>query len=93
VCKDARVRSVDLCEIDERVCEVSKKYLPSMAVGLTMDRVRLVHEDGAKFLADTPPETYDVIIADTSDPEGLFPLHFFSFSKSHFFSNMYFGFE
>jgi hypothetical protein len=23
----------------------------------------------------------------------LFPLHFFSFSKSHFFSNMYFGFE
>ena len=70
VCKDRRVMSVDLCEIDERVCEVSKAYLPSMAVGLAMDRVRLIYEDGAKFLADTPPETYDVIIADSSDPEG-----------------------
>ncbi|CAG0923273.1 unnamed protein product [Notodromas monacha] len=70
VIKDQRVEHVDLCEIDERVVEVSKQFLPSMAVGFRSDRVRVVFEDGAKFLAETAPETYDVIIADSSDPDG-----------------------
>lgn len=58
-----------LCDIDEAVPRVSKKYLPSMAVGFQHPKVKVHIGDGFKFLADYK-NSFDVIITDSSDPEG-----------------------
>jgi hypothetical protein len=53
----------------QAVIRVSKKYLPSMAVGYQHPNVKTHVGDGFKFLADRENE-FDVIITDSSDPEG-----------------------
>lgn len=69
VLKHPSVQSVDLVEIDGKVMELSKKYLPSMSSCLDDPRVNVHICDGFKYLADCS-DPYDVIISDTSDPEG-----------------------
>ena len=41
-----------------------------MAIGFSDPRVTLHICDGIKFVQDTPEDTYDVIIVDSSDPVG-----------------------
>ena len=53
----------------QRVIEVSKEYLPTLAVGYKDPRVKVHVQDGAKFLVDHR-ESFDVIITDSSDPIG-----------------------
>lgn len=48
---------------------MSKQYLPEMAAGFDDPRVTVHVGDGFKFLADRKNE-FDVIITDSSDPEG-----------------------
>lgn len=69
VLKHPSVERVDLVEIDGKVPELSKKFLPNMSKSLDDPRVKVHICDGFKFLADCR-EPYDVIISDTSDPEG-----------------------
>lgn len=73
VLKHKGVERVDLVEIDQTVIDLSLKYLPSMASCLDKtngDKRVTVHIcDGFKYLAENMG-TYDVIISDTSDPEG-----------------------
>ncbi|KAF8468879.1 Spermidine/spermine synthase [Kalaharituber pfeilii] len=69
VIKHDCVEEAILCEIDEAVPRVSKKYLPNMAAGFNHPNVRVHIGDGFKFLADYKNE-FDVIITDSSDPEG-----------------------
>jgi len=57
------------CEIDERVVEVSKKYLPFMAKGFADPKLSLYIGDGFEFIKNHPSE-FDVIITDSSDPIG-----------------------
>ncbi|BFZ61643.1 putrescine aminopropyltransferase [Saitoella coloradoensis] len=63
VVKHASVEEAVLCDIDEA------KYLPSMAVGFQHPNVKVHIGDGFKFLADYK-NTFDVIITDSSDPDG-----------------------
>ncbi|MHC1585824.1 MAG: polyamine aminopropyltransferase [Candidatus Syntropharchaeia archaeon] len=63
------VERVDLCEIDEKVIEVCRRHLPSVAGSFEDERVNLFFEDGAEFVKRKENE-YDVIIVDSSDPEG-----------------------
>ncbi|KAI9889230.1 MAG: putrescine aminopropyltransferase [Vezdaea aestivalis] len=58
-----------LVDIDEAVIRLSKKYLPGMAVGFQHPNVEVIVGDGFKFLEDKKNE-FDVIITDSSDPEG-----------------------
>ncbi|KAI9854733.1 MAG: putrescine aminopropyltransferase [Vezdaea acicularis] len=58
-----------LVDIDEAVIRLSKKYLPGMAVGFQHPNVEVIVGDGFKYLADKKNE-FDVIITDSSDPEG-----------------------
>lgn len=51
------------------VIRLSKKYLPSMAVGFQHPKVKTHVGDGFQFLADKKNE-FDVIVTDSSDPEG-----------------------
>ncbi|EFX79208.1 spermidine synthase-like [Daphnia pulex] len=67
--KHPLVQSVVQCEIDERVVEVSKKFLPFMAKGFEDSKVTLHIGDGFEFIKNHPAE-FDVIITDSSDPIG-----------------------
>ncbi|KAL9088110.1 MAG: hypothetical protein Q9159_003308 [Coniocarpon cinnabarinum] len=69
VVKHESVKEAVLCDIDEAVPRLSEKYLPSMAVGLKHPVTKIHIEDGFKFLADRKNQ-FDVIITDSSDPEG-----------------------
>ncbi len=69
VVKHDTVEEAILCDIDESVIRLSKKYLPGMAVGFQHPAVKTHIGDGFKFLADKKNE-FDVIITDSSDPEG-----------------------
>ncbi|KAK4948539.1 putrescine aminopropyltransferase [Elasticomyces elasticus] len=69
VVKHESVEKAILCDIDEAVIRVSKKYLPGMSIGYQHPNVDVHIGDGFKFLADRKNE-FDVIITDSSDPEG-----------------------
>jgi spermidine synthase len=69
VLKHDSVQVVDLVEIDERVVENSKIYLPTMACAFNDSRLKLHIEDGIKFVQDTS-QSYDLVIVDSSDPIG-----------------------
>ncbi|XP_013393578.1 spermidine synthase [Lingula anatina] len=63
------VKSAVQCEIDEKVIEVSKQYLPSMSSGFSSPKLTLHVGDGFDFMAKHQGE-FDVIITDSSDPIG-----------------------
>lgn len=63
------VEEIVICEIDKDVIEVSKKYLPKLAVGFDDPRVIVNIYDGANFLEENK-DSFDVIITDSSDPVG-----------------------
>jgi len=69
VCKHKELQEVTICEIDQMVIDVSKKYLPSTSVGYDDPRVRVHIGDGAAFMAERKAE-FDVILVDSSDPVG-----------------------
>mmetsp|Transcript_2204 Transcript_2204/g.4546 ORF Transcript_2204/g.4546 Transcript_2204/m.4546 type:complete len:216 (-) Transcript_2204:284-931(-) len=78
--KHDKVKSVVLCEIDQMVIDTSKKYFPSMSVGFDHPKVTVEVKDGFKYL-DDHPDTFDVIVVDSTDPvgpaEALFEESFF----------------
>lgn len=64
------IKKVYLVEIDERVVEVSQKYLPFISKGAFRDkRVKICIEDGKKFIKKYR-NFFDVIILDLTDPSG-----------------------
>ncbi|KAF3310112.1 putrescine aminopropyltransferase [Orbilia oligospora] len=80
VIKHECVEEAILCDIDEAVIRVSKQYLPDMSASYQHPKVKTHIGDGFKFLADYK-NTFDVIITDSSDPDGpaesLFQLPYF----------------
>ncbi|MBE3595131.1 MAG: polyamine aminopropyltransferase [Candidatus Carbobacillus altaicus] len=62
------VRRVDMVEIDARVVEASRTYLPEVAAPPD-DRLHIYFEDGALFVG-RKEAAYDVIIVDAADPVG-----------------------
>ena len=69
VLKHPEVEQVHVCEIDEQVITACKKYLPSLASSYDDPRVKVFHEDGARFI-ERAATTYEVIIVDSTDPVG-----------------------
>ncbi|PLN78128.1 spermidine synthase [Aspergillus taichungensis] len=69
VVKHESVEEAILCDIDEAVIRVSKKYLPGMSIGFQHPNVKTHIGDGFEFLKARKNE-FDVIITDSSDPEG-----------------------
>lgn len=85
VSKHPKVKEIVQVEIDAKVIEVSKKYLPFMAVGFDSNKLTLHVGDGFEFMKEHSQE-FDVIITDSSDPVGpavsLFQESYFSLMKS-----------
>lgn len=81
IAKHKCVKEIHQCEIDGKVVEMCKKFVPSMACGFDDPRMNLVIGDGIKFVKDHPNE-FDVIIVDSTDPigpgEGLFGREFYN---------------
>lgn len=69
VVKHESVEEAILCDIDEAVIRISKKYLPGMSIGFQHPNVKVHIGDGFEFLKNRQNE-FDVIITDSSDPEG-----------------------
>lgn len=78
------VKTVTQCEIDELVIDMCKKYLPKMASGYDNPKLTQHIGDGFKFMEEHP-NSFDVIITDSSDPEGpaeaLFQKSYFQLMK------------
>ena len=80
VVKHKSVEKVDFVELDEKVVEVCKKYLPTLSCEIDSEKVNTIFTDGIKYVAETE-ERYDVIIVDCPDPvgpaKGLFEKEFY----------------
>ena len=75
VAKHPLVKHITQCEIDEDVIKVSRLYLPNMARGFDSEKMNLHIGDGFKFMHEHQNE-FDVIITDSSDPEGNYQSSF-----------------
>lgn len=69
ILKHKSVQRVDVAEIDRRVVETCREFLPELALAFDDPRVQLMFVDGIKYARETS-ERYDVIIIDSSDPIG-----------------------
>lgn len=64
------VESVFLVDIDKKVIDVSKKYLPTVSAGSFEDkRLKIFNEDALKFVKRYE-NYFDIIIYDLTDPTG-----------------------
>ncbi len=74
------IEHIDMVEIDRRVVEICREYLPQTAGKLDDPRLTIYYEDGLKFVRGRENE-YDLIIVDSTDPfgpgEGLFTKEFY----------------
>jgi len=69
IIKHPTIEQAVLAEIDGRVIEVSRQYLPEIACALGDARVDVRVIDGIAHVQENP-DTYDVIIVDSTDPIG-----------------------
>lgn len=73
---------VVMVEIDEKVIEASKEFLPSIAAALEHPKLNLIVDDGIKYVNAAVDGSFDVVIVDSTDPigpaEGLFTADFYS---------------
>ncbi len=67
--KYPQIELIDLVEIDERVIDICKQYLPKTACGFNNPVANIHIADGLKFIRHTK-EKYDLIIVDSTDPSG-----------------------
>ncbi|NJK89781.1 MAG: polyamine aminopropyltransferase [Myxococcales bacterium] len=75
------VKSVTMVEIDGEVVAACRELLPSIASCFDHPKLDLRIEDGIRYVAACPPESFDLILLDGSDPvgpaEGLFNRSFY----------------
>ncbi|WP_341200943.1 spermidine synthase [Planomicrobium okeanokoites] len=69
ILKHPSVKKATLVDIDGKVIEYSKKFLPSIASGLEDARVDVIVGDGFMHIAESENE-YDVIMVDSTEPVG-----------------------
>ncbi|MCR8658905.1 polyamine aminopropyltransferase [Paenibacillus endoradicis] len=69
IMKHPKVKKAVLVDIDGKVIEYSKKYLPTIACELDNPRVEVQVNDGFMHIHDHK-NTYDVIMVDSTEPVG-----------------------
>jgi spermidine synthase len=81
VLKHPEIEQVTMVEIDANVVEASKLHLPELSQSFDHPKLNLIIGDGIEFIANSSPESYDLIIVDGSDPagpaKGLFSAQFY----------------
>ncbi|ANU27429.1 spermidine synthase [Planococcus versutus] len=69
ILKHPSVKKATLVDIDGKVIEYSKKFLPTIASGLEDSRVEVIVGDGFMHIAESDNE-FDVIMVDSTEPVG-----------------------
>lgn len=69
LCKYETITRIDLVEIDQRVIDVCRQYLPQTACGFDDPRVHIHIADGLRFVRQVEHQ-YDLVIVDSTDPSG-----------------------
>ena len=81
VVKHESLEKVVLVEIDEVVIEASKKHLPTLSSAFDHPKLDLKISDGIQYVKDSPEQSFDIVIVDSTDPvgpaEGLFTETFY----------------
>ncbi len=79
------VQSVVMVEIDPEVVDVARRFFPHHTEAFNDERLRIVFADGANFLQSqaTEADKFDVILVDSTDPEGDGPGRFLYTSEFH----------
>lgn len=76
VLKHPGIETVIQVDIDEEVTRAAERYFPELCVSNHNPRAQLRFEDGIAWVKNAEPDSYDVIIVDSTDPvgpaEGLF---------------------
>lgn len=74
------IEKIDLVELDKKLVDASREYLPELSCKLDDPRVTIYFEEGIRFVRMVRNE-YDLIIVDCADPygpaEGLFTKEFY----------------
>jgi len=70
VLKHSTVELAEQVELDERVTRVAEQFFPELCEKNADPRARLHFTDGIQWVADAKPDSYDVIIVDSTDPVG-----------------------
>ncbi len=66
------VEAATMVEVDAEVVRLSREHLPGIGGPAWEDpRARVLIADGIAHVAAAPPESYDVIIVDSTDPVGV----------------------
>ena len=72
---------VVMVEIDQKVIDASREFLPNIASALDHPKLNLIVDDGIKYVNETPDDAFDIVIVDSTDPvgpaEGLFTVEFY----------------
>ncbi|PSR33425.1 MAG: polyamine aminopropyltransferase [Sulfobacillus thermosulfidooxidans] len=78
VLKVPKVERVVMVEIDPMVIEVAKRFLPGHTQSLDDPRLTILCQDGAAYVKNMAhaQEKFDVILVDSTDPEGEGPGQF-----------------
>jgi spermidine synthase len=69
ILKHPTVKKVVLAEIDKKVIQAARDYLPEISVGLSDPRVEIRIGDGNRLVREST-NAFDVIIVDSTDPVG-----------------------
>jgi spermidine synthase len=69
ILKHPSIKKAVLVEIDRRVVELCKEYLPEISCGLDNPRTEVLIEDGIKYVQNHKNE-FDYIVIDSTDPIG-----------------------
>ncbi len=81
VLQHQEVEEVWQVEIDEQVTHLAERYFPELCTANDDPRAKLHFGDGIRWVKEAEPESYDVIIVDSTDPigpaEGLFSEPFY----------------
>jgi spermidine synthase len=81
VLKHAEVKSACQVEIDERVTRLAERYFPRLCESNGDARAHLYFDDGIAWVRRCAPNSWDVIIVDSTDPigpaKGLFSESFY----------------
>lgn len=81
LCRYDTIKHIDMVEIDYKVVELAREFLPFTSCSLDDPRVNIHYQDGLRFVRRVPEGMYDLIIVDSTDPfgvgEGLFTKEFY----------------
>jgi spermidine synthase len=70
VLKHKSVKSLELVEIDKQVIEISKKHFFGLNTAFKDSRIKIINDDGAKFIKKIKNK-YDIVLIDSTDPSKI----------------------